>query len=103
MCIAKEPIDEVQDAEREWIDRTFRADEQLARENAHRPLWRLLCCAHRWSPSDQRKLGAVERIYAGTSLDCALMETVFHDVPFARRPKNWSQPGIPVFTGSGGL
>jgi len=27
----------------------------------------------------------------GTTLDCALMETVFHDVSFAAGPKNWSK------------
>ena len=29
----------------------------------------------------------IPTIYAGTTLDCALMETVFHDVPFAAGPK----------------
>jgi hypothetical protein len=33
----------------------------------------------------------VPTIYAGTTLDCALMETVFHDVPFAGGPKMWSK------------
>lgn len=30
-------------------------------------------------------------LYAGTTLDCALMETVFHDVPFVAGPKMWSK------------
>ena len=29
----------------------------------------------------------IPTLYAGTTLDCALMETVFHDVPFAAGPK----------------
>jgi RES domain len=33
----------------------------------------------------------IPTIYAGTTLDCALMETVFHDVPFVTGPKNWSK------------
>lgn len=33
----------------------------------------------------------IPTIYAGTTLDCALMETVFHDVPFASGPKIWSK------------
>jgi hypothetical protein len=33
----------------------------------------------------------IPTIYAGTTLDCALMETVFHDVPFAPGPKIWSK------------
>ena len=33
----------------------------------------------------------IPTIYAGTTLDCALMETVFHDVPFAAGPKVWSK------------
>jgi RES domain len=33
----------------------------------------------------------VPTIYAGTTLDCALMETVFHDVPFVAGPKIWSK------------
>jgi hypothetical protein len=33
----------------------------------------------------------IPTIYAGTTLDCALMETVFHDVPFAAGLKNWSK------------
>lgn len=33
----------------------------------------------------------IPTIYAGTTLDCALMETVFHDVPFVAGPKNWSK------------
>ena len=30
-------------------------------------------------------------LYAGTTLDCALMETVFHDVPYAAVPKMLSK------------
>ena len=33
----------------------------------------------------------IPTIYAGTTLDCALMETVFHDVPFVAGPKYWSK------------
>ena len=33
----------------------------------------------------------IPTIYAGTTLDCALMETVFRDVPFAAGPKIWSK------------
>lgn len=33
----------------------------------------------------------IPTLYAGTTLDCALMETVFHDVPFAAGLKNWSK------------
>jgi hypothetical protein len=33
----------------------------------------------------------IPTIYAGTTLDCALMETVFHDVPFAAGPKMLSK------------
>jgi RES domain len=33
----------------------------------------------------------IPTIYAGTTLDCALMETVFHDLPFAAGPKMWSK------------
>ena len=33
----------------------------------------------------------IPTIYAGTTLDCALMETVFHDVPFEAGPKIWSK------------
>jgi len=29
----------------------------------------------------------IPTLYAGTTLDCALMETVFHDVPYAAGPK----------------
>lgn len=35
--------------------------------------------------------GVVPTLYAGTTLDCALMETVFHDVPFVAGPKMWSK------------
>jgi hypothetical protein len=30
-------------------------------------------------------------LYAWTALDCALMETVFHDVSFVAGPKMWSK------------
>jgi hypothetical protein len=33
----------------------------------------------------------VPTLYAGTTLDCALMETVFHDVPYAAGPKMLSK------------
>jgi hypothetical protein len=35
--------------------------------------------------------GVIPTLYAGTTLDCALMETVFHDVPFVSGPKMWSK------------
>lgn len=37
----------------------------------------------RFSPSILSTGEVVPTLYAGTTLDCALMETVFHDVPFA--------------------
>jgi len=33
----------------------------------------------------------IPTIYAGTSVECALMETVFHDVPFEAGQKMWSK------------
>jgi hypothetical protein len=33
----------------------------------------------------------IPTLYAGTTLDCALMETVFHDVPYAAVPKMLSK------------
>jgi hypothetical protein len=33
----------------------------------------------------------IPTLYAGTTLDCALMETVFHDVPFDAGLKIWSK------------
>jgi hypothetical protein len=33
----------------------------------------------------------IPTIYPGTTLDCALMDTVFHGVPFAAGPKIWSK------------
>jgi RES domain len=33
----------------------------------------------------------IPTLYAGTTLDCALMEIVFHDVPFVAGPKSWSK------------
>jgi hypothetical protein len=33
----------------------------------------------------------IPTLYAGTTLDCALMETVFHDVPYTAGPKMLSQ------------
>jgi RES domain len=33
----------------------------------------------------------IPTLYAGTTLDCALMETVFHDVPYATGPKMHSK------------
>jgi hypothetical protein len=41
----------------------------------------------RFSPLVKAAGVAIPTIYAGTTLDCALMETVFHDVPFAAGPK----------------
>jgi hypothetical protein len=34
---------------------------------------------------------SVTEVVTLKTLDCALMETVFHDVPFAAGPKNWSK------------
>ncbi len=45
----------------------------------------------RFSPLVDPAGKVIPTIYAGTSLDCALMETVFHDVPFAAGPKMWSK------------
>src|SRR5260370_8698764 len=33
----------------------------------------------------------IPTLYAGTTLDCALMETVFHDVPYVAGPKMLSK------------
>jgi hypothetical protein len=33
----------------------------------------------------------IPTLYAGTTLDCALLETVFHDVPYAAGPKMHSK------------
>lgn len=33
----------------------------------------------------------IPTLYAGTTVDCALMETVFHDVPYAAGPKMLSK------------
>jgi hypothetical protein len=41
----------------------------------------------RFSPLLSSAGTVVPTLYAGSTLDCALMETVFHDVPFARGPK----------------
>ena len=45
----------------------------------------------RFSPFVNAAGNVIPTIYAGTTLDCALMETVFHDVPFAAGPKMWSK------------
>jgi len=45
----------------------------------------------RFSPLVTSAGDAIPTLYAGTTLDCALMETVFHDVPFAAGLKNWSK------------
>jgi hypothetical protein len=37
----------------------------------------------RFSPLFDREGKLVPTLYAGTALECALMETIFHDVPFA--------------------
>ena len=36
----------------------------------------------RFSPINDASGAVIPTLYAGTTLDCALMETVFHDVPF---------------------
>jgi hypothetical protein len=41
----------------------------------------------RFSPLLSSAGTVVPTLYAGSTLDCALMETVFHDVPFTRGPK----------------
>ena len=45
----------------------------------------------RFSPlrSDEGKI--IPTLYAGSTLDCALMETIFHDVPFVSGPKPHSK------------
>jgi len=45
----------------------------------------------RFSPLVDAAGSVIPTIYAGTTLDCALMETVFHDVPFTDGQKNWSK------------
>jgi RES domain len=45
----------------------------------------------RFSPPVNAAGGVIPTLYAGTTLDCALMETVFHDVPFVSGPKMWSK------------
>lgn len=41
----------------------------------------------RFSPLIRPDGKVIPTLYAGSSLDCALMETVFHDVPFVSGPK----------------
>jgi hypothetical protein len=45
----------------------------------------------RFSPLVDTTGTVIPTLYAGTTLDCAMMETVFHDVPFVPGPKNWSK------------
>jgi hypothetical protein len=45
----------------------------------------------RFSPLADTAGPVIPTLYAGTTLDCALMETVFHDVPFVAGPKMWSK------------
>jgi RES domain len=45
----------------------------------------------RFSPLVNAAGPVIPTLYAGTTLDCALMETVFHDVPFVAGPKIWSK------------
>jgi hypothetical protein len=45
----------------------------------------------RFSPLVNAEGTVVPTIYAGATLDCALMETVFHDVPFVAGLKIWSK------------
>ena len=45
----------------------------------------------RFSPLVNVASAVIPTLYAGTTLDCALMETVFHDVPFVAGPKMWSK------------
>jgi hypothetical protein len=45
----------------------------------------------RFSPLLNTAGTVIPTLYAGATLDCAMMETVFHDVPFAPGTKNWSK------------
>jgi len=45
----------------------------------------------RFSPSVRKDGSVIPTLYAGTTLDCALMETVFHDVPYAPGLKTLSK------------
>src|SRR6266567_4321569 len=45
----------------------------------------------RFSPLPDAAGAIVPTLYAGTTLDCALMETVFHNVPAISGPKSVSQ------------
>jgi RES domain len=45
----------------------------------------------RFSPLIKPSGEVIPTVYAGTTFDCALMETVFHDVPFAAGPKMLSK------------
>ena len=45
----------------------------------------------RFSPLFDNSGNVIPTLYAGSTLDCALMETVFHDVPFAKGIKTVSK------------
>lgn len=45
----------------------------------------------RFSPIVNAAGKAIPTLYAGSSFDCAAMETVFHDVPFAPGLKTWAK------------
>ncbi len=45
----------------------------------------------RFSPLVDKSGTVIPTLYAGTTLHCAMMETAFHDVPFAPGPKYWSK------------
>lgn len=45
----------------------------------------------RFSPLVTASGALIPTLYAGTTLDCALMETVFHDVPYVAGPKMHSK------------
>jgi hypothetical protein len=45
----------------------------------------------RFSPLVSASGDVIPTIYAGTTLDCAMMETIFHDVPFVGGLKSWSK------------
>ena len=47
--------------------------------------------AARFSPLVNAAGVLIPTLYAGTTLDCALMETVFDDVPFVAGLKMWSK------------
>jgi hypothetical protein len=45
-------------------------------------------------PLNDAQGAIIPTLYAGSSLDCALMEAVFHDVPFVPGPNFTRRPNI---------